>query len=259
MMIQRIREILSYRQFLAQIVFNQISNRYQGSLLGFAWTLLNPIIIYISFTLVFATINRVEIKSFAVYFFAGFTSWNFFQNSCFAAAESILGNPQYVTRIYAPRVIFPVASVVMFLVDFLVFLGILIPVMLILGAPITPALLFVPFSLIIWLVFVTGAALFCATVNVIFRDFRQLLSAFLLIAFFFSPVLWSLEFVTERVRTLAVWNPMVPMLKLFQDPIYAGVVPSMETVLISCALALVSLYAGLSLFNAHEKRFYYYL
>src|SRR5262249_7918540 len=138
------------------------------------WTLLNPLLIFASFTVIFATLNHWEIRDYGIYFFSGFLFWTMFSNSCIAAADSIVYNSTYVTKIYAPRAVFPLSMVAISLVD----LGAGFVVLLLLGVifgNISWTLIFIPISVAIAVTFVAGVALLCAAWNVLLRDFRHVL------------------------------------------------------------------------------------
>ena len=116
-MTRQFKELYDYRDFFFQLVYQQLHQRYSGSVLGFLWTLINPLLIYASFSIIFSMINHWDLKDYGIYFFSGYMFWNFFANSCLHGAESIVGNAGYVTRLYVPRMLFPFASLAVNLVD----------------------------------------------------------------------------------------------------------------------------------------------
>src|SRR3954447_8385783 len=102
-MVEAIQEISHYREFLREYVLQLLRARYRGSVLGFFWTLLNPLLVCVSFTLVFAVINRVTVREFMPYFLGGYVPWLFFQNTGSTATTAIVGNMHYVSRVYVPK------------------------------------------------------------------------------------------------------------------------------------------------------------
>jgi ABC-2 type transport system permease protein len=199
------------------------------------------------------------LRDYGIYFFSGYIFWNFFSASSTLAAESIVGNPVYVTRVYVPKILLTVASVAMSLVDLAASMVILIGLMLYFGAPFSGAMLFLPVSLMIAILFVTGLSLLFAVANVFLRDFRHLLGSFLFLWFFFSPVLWKASPANAKAALLLKVNPIVPMLAMFQMPIWKGEVPSASVILIASSMGIGVLLVGIAAFLRTERRFYYYL
>lgn len=258
-MIRKFRELYDYRDFFFQLVYQQLHQRYNGSVLGFLWTLINPLLVYASFSVIFSMINHWDLKDYGVYFFSGYMFWNFFANSCMQGAESVVGNAGYVTRLYVPRMLFPLATLAVNLVDLGAAMLILFSLMAVLETPFTPALFALPGFILISAVFVAGAAMLCAVCNVFLRDFRHLISSLLFLWFFFSPVLWKLDSMSAHVRGYLDRNPVFPFLTLFHDSIWLGQLPPLTTVLLSCGIAALTFFAGVAIFIRKEGEFYYYL
>src|ERR1700731_990150 len=114
-----ITDVLHYRGFLREFVLQQLRQRYQSSVLGFLWTLLNPLLVYASFCLIFSVINRWDLKSYGIYFFSGYMAWTFFSSASLLAADSVIANAVYVTRVYVPKAVFPLSSIAVSLIDLL--------------------------------------------------------------------------------------------------------------------------------------------
>jgi len=179
--------------------------------------------------------------------------------SATAANFSVAGNAHYVTKIAVPNAIFPIATVLINLVDFVAAIPVLLGVMWFAGAEIKPALLILPVSMIILAIFVTGISFLFATVNVFLRDFSLLWGSAGFFLFFFTPILYKISTIPEGPRRFFEWNPMVPLLQLFQDPVSNGVLPDAQTFLISIVLATLALLAGLVAFARSQRSFYLYL
>jgi ABC-type polysaccharide/polyol phosphate export permease len=259
MILTRIRELIDYRDLFRLLVRQHLHQRYQGSVLGFVWTLLNPLLIYVSLTIVFSYLNRWDMRDYGLYFFSGFMAWTFFANTCSLSAESVVGNGNLVTRVYVPRLILPLVSVAINAIDLAASFLILLLIMIFVGAPFSWSLLFLPVAAAVLTVFAAGVALFCSAINVLFRDFRHLVGSVLFLLFFFSPILWKMESMPPNVRWWFEANPLVPFLRMFHGPIWAGQLPAPEVVALSCALAAAAVVAGFSVFSRLERKFYLYL
>jgi ABC-type polysaccharide/polyol phosphate export permease len=256
---KQLKEIWKYRDFFRQLVLQQLRQRYQSSILGFLWTLLNPLLIYVSFCIVFSYVNHWDLKDFGVYFFSGYMAWVFFTNAAGLGADSVVHNSGYVTRVYMPKAILPLAAVAMALVDLLASFVVLGVILYVLDAKTSAALLVLPVSTVLLIVFVCGISFLVAMCTVFLRDFRHLLNSVLFIWFFFCPILYRLTVVPEYARTYFSLNPMVPFLRLFQAPISTNSLPSAQDWITSAALAFGTFLLGGVLFLRNEKQFYYYV
>jgi len=258
-MLTPLRELFRYREFFAQIVLQQIRTRYRGSVLGFLWTLLNPLMVFLSLSFIFSYINHWDLKTFGVYFFSGYVPWTFFSNVTLGATSAIVGNSLYVTRIYAPRLIFPLATVAVNLVDLGAGLAILAALVLIMGAPVAAAWVVVPLGVLLLALFAAGLGLLFAAMGVFFRDFQFLWSNVAFLLFFLCPILYPVERLPPSAREYMQLNPVVPFLQFFQEPVFGGKMPSLETVFYALFLAVAAAVAGYATFVRTERRFYLYI
>jgi len=258
-MFSGIQQVFEFREFFAQTVLQQLKARYRSSVLGFLWTLLNPMLVFLTLSIIFSYINHWDLKTFGVYFFSGYVPWTFFNSVTNSAANAIVSNGLYVTRIYVPRLVFPLSVVALNAVDFGVGLVILFAMALILGTPLTASCLMFPLGVILLVAFVMGLSMLFAATGVFLRDFQFLWGNLTFLLFFLSPILYPLERVSPGVRQYFVLNPMLPFLRLFQEPIALGHAPSFDTIVRAIVLAAASLAFGYSAFVRTERRFYLYL
>jgi ABC-type polysaccharide/polyol phosphate export permease len=254
-----LQELIEYREFLKQYVLQTLRSRYRSSVLGFFWTLLNPLLTCVVLSIVFSYINRVDLRTFGTYFFSGYIPWMFFLAATVAGTSCIVGNAAYVTRIYLPKVIFPIWSTLVGVADLLAGLLIVFGVMLFTQAPFTPALLVLPFSLLLLILFSLGLCFLFGALNVFVRDFQFLWTAVTFLWFFFSPILYPLTNIPEGARAYFAMNPIVPFLQLFQDPISRGLFPPGTAFVYASIYTAVSLVAGTFFFVRSQRSFYLYL
>lgn len=253
------REVAGSRELFRALLRVQADQRYNGSALGVLWALAVPLITILSFSLIFSSLNGSNLADYGVYFFCGYVPWTFFQASSLHAAESLVGNAFYVTRISMPKQILPLVAVAMNGLDALASLAVLFSLLPLIGAPFHPAMLCLPASIVLAAAAVAGASLLCAQANVFFRDFRYMLNSVLFLWFFFSPVLWKPESISGVLQPYYRLNPAVVFLELFQLPINRGLIPPVQTWAIASLWAIALVLAGSSTFAANRKRFYYYL
>ncbi len=252
-------EAAGSRELFAELLKVQMDQRYSGSVLGFVWVLAVPLITILSFSIIFSGLSGWNLADYGVYFFCGYVPWSFFQASSLHAAESIVGNAFYATRLSMPKQLLPLAPVALNGLDALITLAILFALMPLLGAPFHMSMLCLPASILLTFSAVAGVALLCAQATVFFRDFRYLLSSALFLWFFFSPVLWKPESLHGPLKEFYRLNPAVPFLELFQLPIRQGILPPAETWMLASAWSVALVLAGAISFAGNQKRFYYYL
>lgn len=253
------RQTLASRELFVELLKVQLDQRYNGSILGVIWALATPLLTILSFSLIFSGLSGWDLADYGVYFFCGYVPWTFFQASTLQAAESLVGNAFYVTRISMPKQILPLVPVAVNGIDALAALAVLFALMPVLGAPYHRAMLWLPVSAFLTLCAVTGLALLCAQVTVFIRDFRYLLNSALFLWFFFSPVLWKPAALSPALQPFYRLNPAVYFLELFQLPIRHGATPPVETWFAASFWAAVLLLGGGLTFAAKQRRFYYYL
>ncbi|MGA2183531.1 MAG: ABC transporter permease [Bryobacteraceae bacterium] len=258
-MFSGLKQLIQYREFFRQTILQQLKARYRSSALGFLWTLLNPLLALLVLSFVFSYVNHWNLKVFGVYFFSGYVPWLFFVSATNGAANAVVGNGLYVTRISVPRLVFPLSVVAVSAVDFGVGLVILFALALLVNAPLTAACLILPLGVILLALFITGLSMLFAATGVFLRDFQFLWGHLTFLLFFLSPILYPLDRISPNLRQYMALNPALPFLRLFQEPVASGQLPSAATVIWAAALAVSAVVAGYAAFMRLERRFYLYL
>jgi ABC-type polysaccharide/polyol phosphate export permease len=253
-----VAELFSYREFLKQIVLQQMRSRYRGSVLGFLWTLLNPLLVFAILSFIFSYLNGWDLRTSGVYFFAGYVPWMFFNNATNGAPYAIVGNTLYVTRIYAPRLVFPISLTAVNAVDLAAGMCVLFAMALLMGAPVSSAWAIIPAGAVLLVVFTAGLCLLFAATGVFLRDFQFLWSNLSFLLFFLSPILFPLERIPQPARAILELNPVLPFLQLFQEPLIHGRLP-WGAIPKAVILAGASVTLGYAAFTRTERRFYLYL
>ena len=132
-MIKSMVEVYAYRSMLWSMIVSDLRTRYKGSVLGFLWTFMNPLLLLLVYMLVFSTVMRIKLTNYAVYLFIGLLAWNVFANSVQSASSVIVRQASMVKKIYFPRAILPLAIVGGSVMNYLFSLAILIPLLLLFG------------------------------------------------------------------------------------------------------------------------------
>lgn len=239
---------------IQNMVSQELRVRYQRSVLGFFWTLLNPILMMTTMSLVFSQVFGVDNKLYAVYLFAGMVPWGFLSNSVTESAFCIIASEGLIRKIYLPKLIFPLTKLLINLTTFILSMAALFVLLIPLGAKLSFSLLLLPVAVLLLAIFTLGLGLIVATMNTFYRDCGHLVAVFLQAWYFATPIMYELSRLPERVQWRLWLNPVFPFIRLFQVIIYDGRFPDLTTFLAAAGVALVSLGVGYAAFKCHEDK-----
>jgi ABC-type polysaccharide/polyol phosphate export permease len=250
--------LLRYRELLRQLVIREVKLRYKRSALGFAWTVLNPLLAMVIFTMVFSRIfsNR---PNYSLYVFTALLGWNLFSLGTSRGLDSVVLNGSIIRKVFVPKAIFPVATVVSQVVNFVFTLVPLFLLMAVVGAGFSLNLLWLPIPLVSLTCFALGIALLVGTFNVFFRDVKYFYEAGLLAWFYATPIFYPPEIIPDKFKLLLYMNPMYALLESLRAPIYLGAAPPIGMLVFGLALSLVTLAIGWIVFHRFESRFIHYV
>lgn len=222
--ITRVRNVWRYRELLRNLVRRELKVRYKDSVLGFLWTLLNPLMYLIVFSIVFGEILRVQVPDYGVFFLTGLLAWNFLSGGIGAATGSIVDNSPLVTKVWFPREVLPLAAIGSNLVNFGFQAAVLIMGMVAMGhAPgwgYLPALLL---AIVVLFVLTLALGVALSAVFVYLRDTKYLVELGLLAWFWVSAVVYPYQQVADVLgarSNLLLLNPMIPVITAFQRFFY---------------------------------------
>jgi ABC-2 type transport system permease protein/lipopolysaccharide transport system permease protein len=250
-----LRELARFWPVVQNMALQDLRVRYQRSFLGFFWSLLNPVLMMATMTVVFAHwLGRGDRwQDYALYLFAGQVPWLLLSGSLNDCAFSIISNEGLIRKIYVPKLVFPLSRVYFHLVNFALSLVALFVLMIPLGARFSWALLFLPVSIALFTVFSLGLGILIALLNTFYRDCGHLVGVFLQAWYFTTPILYDPARMPSSPWFLR-FNPAYPFIAQFQAILARGAFPAPWMLVASAALALVSLVAGYAAFRAHEHK-----
>lgn len=248
------RQLVRFWPVIKNMVVQDLRVRYQRSVLGFFWTLLHPILMMTTLTVVFSQLFRIKIENYAIYLFAGLVPWNFLSSSLNDSAYSIISNEGLIRKIYLPKVIFPLTRVLINLTTFVLSLVALFVLLKPLGARFTPHLVLLPVVIALFVGFTLGLALIVAITNTFFRDCGHLVSVFLQAWYFATPIIYKISELPQETHWRFWLNPVFPFIELFHDILYAGQWPQLSLFLVAAGIATVSLGVGYVAFKCHEDK-----
>lgn len=253
---KKLKEIYKYRTMIGSLIQRDLRGRYKGSVLGFAWTFLNPLLQLMVYTVVFSTIMRAGIEDYYIFLFVALIPWIFFGNSLTGGASCIWTQKELVKKIYFPREVLPIAHVTCQLVNMLLSFLVVFAVLLISGRGIKWMVLpyLAPVILTEYLL-ALGIAFISSALTVYFRDLEHILIIVSMAWQFMTPVMYSIEMVPESIQPLFWANPMSSVIIAYRDILYYQHAPHMGTLLLAICLGISLLIVGWFLFGRLEKHF----
>ncbi len=258
--LEELREIFRYRNLVNQMVRRDLLTRYKRSVLGVAWTMLNPLGTSIVLTIVFSSVFGGADKGYPVYVLSGLIAWNFFSQTTNAAIVNLVWGGGLLNRIYIPRTVFGVSAVGTGLVNLLLSLVPLIIIMLVLSIPLAPSMLILPIPILFLAMFSLGVGLFISSLAIYYSDVAEMYQIVLMAWFYLSPVIFKDDFMPARVLTvIKLVNPMYHLINLFRTPIYEGRIPDLSEFLVSGLWAITALIIGWVVFSRRADEFAYHV
>ena len=247
-----LRTLYRFRWLVYELVVRDLVARYRGSVLGFFWTLLNPLLFMAVYTLVFSLILRVGMEHFAVYLLAGLMPFQWFSNAIFAGTSSITDGGMYVGKtVFAPAILIAV-PVLSNLVNFLFSLPILLAVVLLSHVTVGWPLLALPLLLAIQAILTLGILMSLATLNVFFRDLQQLVGVLTMLLMYLTPIVYPLSMVPENYKTAILANPLTSLIAGYQDIFYYNRPPDWTNLLYALAWSAAAFYVGRLVFMYYK-------
>lgn len=253
---KHLREIYDYRQMIFSLVKKELRGRYKGSVLGFLWTFINPLLQLFVYTFVFSIILPNGIEKFYLYLFVGLVPWLFFSGSLTGGSVSIIAQKDMVKKIYFPREIMPISYVTSGFVNMLFCFIIIFAVVIISGVGLNfKALLCLPIVMLVEYILALGGAMLTSALTVYFRDLEYILGILTMAWMYFTPIVYSVDQIPEFIRPFYGLNPMTPIIVAYRDILYSAQVPQLETLLSGFILGVIVLIIGCIVFNKLQKGF----
>ena len=275
------KDIYNYRQMIFGLVHRELRGRYKGSVLGFLWTFLNPLLQLVVYTLLFGVLLKSDISDFYLYLFVGLIPWIFIQTSVAGGSGAVLNQKSLVTKIRFPREVLPISYVTTAFINMLycfiiifVVVGINVTIHSVqagyLAGPyviknVNQSYNFLPYLalpllFVIEYMFALGLCFLTSSITVYFRDMEHILSIVTMFWCYCTPIMYSLDKILAGDREKYEWifiyfNPMTSIVQGFQNILYYGEWPDFPTLWVGAVYAIVFLLIGFFTFEGLKKRF----
>ncbi len=249
-----VKNFNKYRFLLMELVKKDIKLKYRRSYLGIFWTLLEPVLTTVVLTLVFSRILGKKDPTFPVYILTGRLLYSFFSNATKSAMKSIRGNSGMIKKVYVPKYIYPLSSVLSNYVTFMISMVVLFAAVLIFKVKPTFYLIYAIIPLVLLLVLALGIGLILATMAVFFRDLEYLWSVVLMLVMYTSAIFYRSEIVGEDTQWILNINPLYHLIVNFRNAVF-GSPMNMESLTVSALISFAALFIGMVLFYKQQDKF----
>jgi len=247
--------IVEYRELIRILTVSDLKVKYQSSVLGFLWSLLNPLLMMLVLYFVFSNVFRFEDDSFALYLLIGIVGWRFLANGTMTSISAIVGKPSLVTKVYVPRQVLVLSTVLSSFASSILEFSVLVPLLIFFGVDLSANVLLFPIIHLAFLVLVYGTSLILSSLYVYYRDLNQIWDVLLQAGFFLSPIVYPISIVPEKYLAAYMMNPVTVTIEMYRDVLLYATTPSLADLAFVVAAAGGVLIAGTAIFSRLERRF----
>lgn len=258
----RIKTLIKYKDLILELVSRDLKLKYRRSILGYVWSVLNPLLIMLVLTAVFSNLFKKNISNYPVYLLCGRTLYDFLKLSTNNAMKSVTGNAQLLKKTYVPQYIFTLAKVTSCMVDTVLSLGALAVVMVITGAKFYWTILLFPVVILEIYIFCCGLGFLLATLHVFFRDIQYIYNAVMTAWLYVTPIIYSMDSIKmpENLKfVFKAFNPLYFYVTQFRAYVYEGCFPGKIVFWGGWFYAFAMLIVGVAVFQAKKDKFVLYI
>lgn len=249
-------EVWAYRELLLTLTLKDIRVRYKQTVIGAAWAVFQPLLTMIIFTIIFGRLAKIPSDEYPypIFVFAALLPWMFFANAITSSANSLVISSQLVSKIYFPRIIIPMSSIGVSLVDFIFSTAVMLVLMVIFDVSWTFQLLMMPLVMFGVILCALGVGTLLSALTVSYRDLRFVIPFAVQIWMFLSPVVYGTRFIPEDYRWIILINPMTGYIEGFRSAILGGAI-DWFALGVSFSISVALLMAGSMYFRSVERQF----
>lgn len=247
--------IFEYSELIKNLVSSDLKIKYKGSVLGFTWSMLNPLLMMLVLYAVFNNIFKFEQEHFALYLLIGVIAWRFLAMGTMTAMSSIVGKQTLVTKIFIPREILTFSIVVSAFISSILEFLVLIPLLAIFGVVPSFTLLLFPIVHVLYFLIVYGIGLALAALYVYYRDLSQIWDIALQIGFYVTPIIYPVSLVPQKYMFYYMLNPITRLMVMYRDILLYNTIPSLSDFMIVGIFGLTIFAIGSTVFKRLSDKF----
>lgn len=255
----QLRGLIKYQWLLKELVARDLKIKYRKSVLGYLWSILNPLLMMTILTLVFSNMFRFDIENYPVYLLTGQLMFTFFSESTNMAMNSILSGAALIKKVYLPKYIFPISRVISSFTTMIFSLFALLIVMLVTDSEFHITIIILPLVLIYVFIFSIGISLILSTIIVFFRDTQYLYGVLLTALNYLTPIFYPVNILPDWLKEIMVFNPMYNFIEMFRNIMIYGRWPEVTEHCICILFAVGTLMLGIYIFKKKQNNFILYI
>jgi lipopolysaccharide transport system permease protein len=253
------KDIWQHRSLIIELTRREVKLRYRGTWLGFFWSLLNPLIMTVVYTVIFSYILKINIPNYSVFLFCALLPWNWFNESINTGTDCFVSRPAFVRDAIFPTGILPISTISVSMMHYIFALPILLIAVLAYRVPIGWSLVALPVIMAVQYLFSLGIIYILGTFNVFFRDLRYIVQNMILALFFLTPIMYDISNIPSHVELIFKLNPMEHIINDYRLIFYYNTWPDWGDTGIIVAISLVLIVLGVWAFETHRESFAEYL
>lgn len=247
--------MFEYTELIKNLAVKEFKLRYRNSVLGFFWSLLNPLAMMIILSLVFSVLMKSRVDNFPAFLLPALLVWRFFSIGTTMSLGSILGNVPLVTKVYFPRWLLVLSSNLANAIGSTIEFVVLLPLLILLGMNFTYLIFLLPIILTFEFILIMGVSFLLASLNVYYRDINQIWDIILQAGFFLTPIIYSSSLIPPRYSFYYLLNPVSRIMEVIRKILYYNTIPTYEDFLIPLLGGLLFCLIGFQIFRRLEPRF----
>jgi lipopolysaccharide transport system permease protein len=253
----KLHELWEYRELLYFLVWRDVKVRYKQTVLGAAWAIIQPFMTMVVFSIFFGKLAKMPSDGipYPLFAYAALVPWSFFANGLSQSSNSLVGSAHLITKVYFPRLVVPISSVISGIVDFVLAFVVLLGMIFYFGVLPSFNVIWLPFLLALAFVTALGVGMWFSALNVEFRDVRYVVPFLTQFWMFATPIVYPSSLLSEPWRTLYGLNPMVGVVEGFRWALLGAQTAPGPMIIVSSLAALMILVGGAFYFRKMEKTF----
>jgi lipopolysaccharide transport system permease protein len=254
-----IKNIGHHPSLIVELIKREIKLRYRGTWLGFLWSLLNPLIMTVVYTLVFVFFFRVSVPDYSVFLFCALLPWNWFNEAVNSGTDCFVARSMFVRDAIFPSEILPIVSIGASMMNYVFSLPVLIIGLFVFKVSIGWTLIALPLIMAVQFLFSLGIVFILGTFNVFFRDLRYIVQNLLMALFFLTPIMYEVSNIPARFQFFLKLNPMEHIINDYRNIFYYHTWLDWRDTLIVFVISLVLIVLGTWAYETHRESFAEYL
>lgn len=254
-MLNNIKEIISYKEMIASLVRQNLRTRYKGSILGFLWTFVSPLLQLVVYTVIFSVVMRIDIDNFAMYLFVGLIPWLFFSSSIAEGSTCIVSNGNLIKKIYFPRAVLPIAVVLSGFMNMIFGFVVVLVMLLVTGIGFSLSMIYLPVVLFVELLLCLSISLWISSMNVYLRDIEHVLTIVIIAWFYLTPIVYTVEMIPNEYLSLFKLNPMYSVIVEYRNILFFQMDLNFRSLVYPTVLGIILLLSGLIVFEKLQRNF----